>query len=466
MSYVSEQLELLKKKNASEPEFIQAATEVLTSLEPVINAEPKYQENGILERITEPERQIIFRVPWVDDKGKVQVNRGFRVQFNSAIGPYKGGLRLHPSVNLGVIKFLGFEQIFKNSLTGLPIGGGKGGSDFDPKGKSEAEVMRFCQSFMNELFKYIGPDTDVPAGDIGVGAREIGYLFGQYKRLRNEFTGVLTGKGLTYGGSLARKEATGYGLCYLADCLLKDNGKSFEGSTVVVSGSGNVAIYACDKATQLGGKVVVPITTGEAAPEDEAEFAALFAGKTFTEDEVSFTAAVDGAVVTFTSDTRTAISGYTEDIGLYKDADCFVDLKLKGGTVTVTVGKGDTTKAENLVAAIEALRDINDDWYIILTDVTDEDCVTALCQWAEGTEPTEAALGAGVEDHRKFYFGQTNNKKYVNKYGRSAVIYSDSPTKEWADAAWLGCVGPFWPESVTWKWKVPDGIAVADLRDS
>ena len=256
MSYVSEQLELLKKKNASEPEFIQAATEVLTSLEPVINAEPKYQENGILERITEPERQIIFRVPWVDDKGKVQVNRGFRVQFNSAIGPYKGGLRLHPSVNLGVIKFLGFEQIFKNSLTGLPIGGGKGGSDFDPKGKSEAEVMRFCQSFMNELFKYIGPDTDVPAGDIGVGAREIGYLFGQYKRLRNEFTGVLTGKGLTYGGSLARTEATGYGLCYLADCLLKDNGKSFEGSTVVVSGSGNVAVYACDKATQLGGKVV------------------------------------------------------------------------------------------------------------------------------------------------------------------------------------------------------------------
>ena len=241
-------------------------------------------------------------------------------------------------------------------------------------------------------------------------------------------------------------------------------------STIAVTFSGLSTSEELEAQTtyyaKLGGKVVVPITTGEAAPEDEAEFAALFAGKTFTEDEVSFTAAVDGAVVTFTSDTRTAISGYTEDIGLYKDADCFVDLELKGGTVAVTVGKGDTTKAENLVAAIEALRDINDDWYIILTDVTDEDCVTALCQWAEGTEPTEAALGAGVEDHRKFYFGQTNNKKYVNKYGRSAVIYSDSPTKEGADAAWLGWVGPFWPESVTWKWKVPDGIAVADLRDS
>ena len=209
-----------------------------------------------MDCLVEPERTIKFRVPWEDDKGNVHVNRGYRIQFNSAIGPYKGGLRFHPSVNESIIKFLGFEQTFKNSLTGLPIGGGKGGSDFDPKGKSEAEVMRFCQSFMNELFKYIGPDTDVPAGDIGVGAREIGYLFGQYKRLRNEFTGVLTGKGLTYGGSLARKEATGYGLCYLADCLLKDNGKGFEGSTVVVSGSGNVAIYACDKAVQLGGKVV------------------------------------------------------------------------------------------------------------------------------------------------------------------------------------------------------------------
>ena len=257
MSYVSEQLEKLKAKNANEPEFIQAATEVLTSLEPVFEQNPKYEENGILERITEPERVIMFRVPWVDDNGKVQVNRGFRVQFNSAIGPYKGGLRLHPSVNLGVIKFLGFEQIFKNSLTGLPIGGGKGGSDFDPKGKSDNEVMRFCQSFMTELSKHIGADTDVPAGDIGVGAREIGFMFGQYKRLRNEFTGVLTGKGLSYGGSLARTEATGYGLCYFTEemlnCMKND---SFKGKTVVISGSGNVAIYATQKATELGGKVV------------------------------------------------------------------------------------------------------------------------------------------------------------------------------------------------------------------
>lgn len=256
MSYVSEQLEKLKAKNANEPEFIQAATEVLTSLEPVFEQNPKYEENGILERITEPERVIMFRVPWVDDNGKVQVNRGFRVQFNSAIGPYKGGLRLHPSVNLGVIKFLGFEQIFKNSLTGLPIGGGKGGSDFDPKGKSDGEVMRFCQSFMTELSKHIGADTDVPAGDIGVGAREIGFMYGQYKRLRNEFTGVLTGKGLTYGGSLARTEATGFGLCYFTEAMLKANGKSFDGKTVVISGSGNVAIYATKKATELGGKVV------------------------------------------------------------------------------------------------------------------------------------------------------------------------------------------------------------------
>lgn len=237
MSYVSEQLELLKAKNTNEPEFIQAATEVLTSLEPVFEANPKYQENGILERITEPERVIMFRVPWVDDNGKVQVNRGFRVQFNSAIGPYKGGLRLHPSVNLGVIKFLGFEQIFKNSLTGLPIGGGKGGSDFDPKGKSDNEVMRFCQSFMTELCRHIGADTDVPAGDIGTGAREIGYLFGQYKRIKNVYEGVLTGKGLNWGGSLARTEATGYGLLYLTDAMLKDNGKSLKGATVCVSGS-------------------------------------------------------------------------------------------------------------------------------------------------------------------------------------------------------------------------------------
>ncbi|ANU55087.1 NADP-specific glutamate dehydrogenase [Acutalibacter muris] len=276
MSYVSEQLELLKRKNASEPEFLQAATEVLTSLEPVINAEPKYQENGILERITEPERQIIFRVPWVDDKGKVQVNRGFRVQFNSAIGPYKGGLRLHPSVNLGVIKFLGFEQIFKNSLTGLPIGGGKGGSDFDPKGKSDREVMAFCQSFMTELFRHIGADTDVPAGDIGTGAREIGYMFGQYKRLRNSFEGVLTGKGLNYGGSLTRTEATGYGLLYFTNALLKKNGHSLEGKTVAISGAGNVAIYAAEKAYQLGAKpVTMSDSTGWVYDPEGIDLAAI-----------------------------------------------------------------------------------------------------------------------------------------------------------------------------------------------
>ena len=257
MSYVSEQLEKLKAKNANEPEFIQAATEVLTSLEPVFEQNPKYEENGILERITEPERVIMFRVPWVDDNGKVQVNRGYRVQFNSAIGPYKGGLRLHPSVNLSVIKFLGFEQIFKNSLTTLPIGGGKGGSDFDPKGKSDMEIMRFCQAFMTELEKHIGADTDVPAGDIGVGGREIGFMYGQYKRLRNEFTGVLTGKGLTYGGSLARTEATGYGLCYYTQEALKSlRNTDFNGKTVAVSGAGNVAIYAIQKAYQLGGKPV------------------------------------------------------------------------------------------------------------------------------------------------------------------------------------------------------------------
>ena len=256
MSYVSEQLELLKKKNPGEPEFIQAATEVLTSLEPVIQANPQYEAAGILERIVEPERQIMFRVPWVDDNGKVQVNRGFRVQFNSAIGPYKGGLRLHPSVNLGIIKFLGFEQIFKNSLTTLPMGGGKGGCDFDPKGKSDMEVMRFCQAFMTELFRHIGADTDVPAGDIGTGAREIGYMFGQYKKIKNVFEGVLTGKGLSFGGSLARTEATGYGLVYLVEEYLKCNGDSFDGKTVCISGSGNVAIYATQKAQQLGAKVV------------------------------------------------------------------------------------------------------------------------------------------------------------------------------------------------------------------
>ena len=254
--YLKDLMDRVIKRNPGEPEFHQAVAEVLESLEPVIKAHPEYVESGIMERIVEPERIIKFRVPWVDDSGKVQVNRGFRIQFNSAIGPYKGGLRFHPSVYEGIIKFLGFEQIFKNSLTGLPIGGGKGGSDFDPKGKSDAEVMRFCQSFMTELSKHIGADTDVPAGDIGVGAREIGYMYGQYKRLRNEFTGVLTGKGLTYGGSLARTEATGYGLCYFTDAMLKANGTSFEGKTVVISGSGNVAIYATQKATELGAKVV------------------------------------------------------------------------------------------------------------------------------------------------------------------------------------------------------------------
>ncbi len=256
-SYLKGVYEGLEKRNAEQKEFLQAVYEVLESLEPVVEANPKLEELGVIERIVEPERIIMFRVPWVDDNGKVQVNRGYRVQFNSAIGPYKGGLRLHPSVNLSIIKFLGFEQIFKNSLTTLPIGGGKGGSDFDPKGKSDMEVMRFCQSFMTELSKHIGADTDVPAGDIGVGAREIGYMYGQYKRLRNEFTGVLTGKGLSYGGSLARTQATGYGLCYytaeMLKCLKND---SFKGKTVVVSGSGNVAIYANEKATQLGGKVV------------------------------------------------------------------------------------------------------------------------------------------------------------------------------------------------------------------
>ena len=256
MSYVSQTLEQLKKKNPGEPEFIQAATEVLTSLEPVIEANPKYEAAGILERIVEPERQIMFRVAWVDDQGKTQVNRGYRVQFNSAIGPYKGGLRLHPSVNLGIIKFLGCEQIFKNSLTGLPIGGGKGGSDFDPKGKSDREIMAFCQAFMTELYRHIGPDTDVPAGDIGTGAREIGYMFGQYKRIRNAFEGVLTGKGLTYGGSLARTEATGYGLIYFTREMLAEKGMDFAGKKVVISGSGNVAIYAAEKAMQLGAKVI------------------------------------------------------------------------------------------------------------------------------------------------------------------------------------------------------------------
>ena len=256
MSYVDNVIEQVKAKNAEQPEFIQAVTEVLQSLEPVIEAHPEYEQAALLERIVEPERDIMFRVPWVDDNGKVQVNRGFRVQFNSAIGPYKGGLRLHPSVNLGIIKFLGFEQIFKNSLTTLPMGGGKGGCDFDPKGKSDMEVMRFCQAFMTELFRHIGADTDVPAGDIGTGAREIGYMFGQYKKIKNVFEGVLTGKGLSFGGSLARTEATGYGLVYLVEEYLKCNGDSFDGKTVCISGSGNVAIYATQKAQQLGAKVV------------------------------------------------------------------------------------------------------------------------------------------------------------------------------------------------------------------
>ena len=248
--------ENVKKRDPDQPEFLQAVYEVLESLVPVAEKRPDLVAAGIFDRIVEPERTIMFRVSWVDDKGVVRVNRGYRVQFNSAIGPYKGGLRLHPSVNLSVIKFLGFEQIFKNSLTGLPMGGGKGGSDFDPKGKSDGEIMRFCQSFMTELYRHIGPDTDVPAGDIGVGAREIGYMFGQYKRLRDEFTGVLTGKGLSYGGSLARTEATGYGLCYFTTEMLHDAGTSFEGKTVVISGSGNVAIYANQKATELGARVV------------------------------------------------------------------------------------------------------------------------------------------------------------------------------------------------------------------
>ena len=254
---IRDRLEVVQKKNSDQPEFLQAVTEVLESLRPVIDAnEELYRKNAILERITEPDRQFIFRVPWVDDQGQVQVNRGFRVQFNNAIGPYKGGLRLHPSVNLGIIKFLGFEQIFKNSLTTLPIGGGKGGSDFDPKGKSDREIMAFCQSFMTELSKYIGADVDVPAGDIGTGAREIGFMFGQYKRIRGTFEGVLTGKGLTYGGSLARTEATGYGLLYLTQEMLKCHGQSMEGKTICVSGAGNVAIYAIQKAHQMGAKVV------------------------------------------------------------------------------------------------------------------------------------------------------------------------------------------------------------------
>ena len=254
--YLKRVYSTLETKSEHEPEFLQAVQEVLESLEPVVERRPELEENGVIERLLEPERIVIFRVPWTDDKGKIQVNRGYRVQFNSAIGPYKGGLRVHPSVNLSIIKFLGFEQTFKNSLTTLPMGGGKGGSDFDPKGKSNGEIMRFCQSFMTELYRHIGPNTDVPAGDIGVGGREIGYLYGQYKRLCNEFSGVLTGKGLSYGGSLARTEATGYGLCYFTEEMLKAIGTSLKGQRVVISGSGNVALYANQKATELGAVVV------------------------------------------------------------------------------------------------------------------------------------------------------------------------------------------------------------------
>ena len=261
MSYVDEVIAQVVEKNPAQPEFHQAVKEVLESLRVVVEAnEEVYRKNAVLERLTNPERQIIFRVPWVDDKGQVQVNTGYRVQFNSAIGPYKGGLRFHPSVNLGIIKFLGFEQVFKNSLTGLPIGGGKGGSDFDPKGKSDREIMAFCQSFMTELYRHIGADTDVPAGDIGVGGREIGYLYGQYKRIRNIYEGVLTGKGLTYGGSLARTQATGYGLLYITKEMLKENGIDIAGKTVAVSGAGNVAIYAIEKAYQMGAK---PVTASD-----------------------------------------------------------------------------------------------------------------------------------------------------------------------------------------------------------
>lgn len=278
MSYVSELLERVIKRNPNEVEFHQAVSEVLETLEPVVKRHPEYIESGVLERMVEPERQIVFRVPWVDDQGKVQVNRGFRVQFNSAIGPYKGGLRFHPSVNASIIKFLGFEQIFKNSLTGLPIGGGKGGSDFDPRGKSNGEVMRFCQSFMTELFRHIGADTDVPAGDIGVGAREIGYMYGQYKRIQNAYEGVFTGKGLTWGGSLGRTEATGHGVAYFLEEMLKAQGQSVEGKTVTVSGYGNVGTYLIEKINEMGGKVV---TIGD-------EFGYLYDPDGIREDKLDF----------------------------------------------------------------------------------------------------------------------------------------------------------------------------------
>ena len=286
--YLLSVLEGLKARNGHEPEFLQAVEEVLESLEPVVEADPRYEAQNIIGRLVEPERVVMFRVSWTDDQGRVQVNRGYRVQFNSAIGPYKGGLRLHPTVNLSVVKFLGFEQIFKNALTTLPMGGGKGGSDFDPKGKSDGEIMRFCQAFMTELYRHIGPDTDVPAGDIGVGGREIGYLFGQYKKIRNEWTGVLTGKGLSYGGSLGRTEATGFGLCYFADAQLRDNGQSFQGKRVVISGSGNVAIYANQKATQLGGKVVaMSDSSGYIVDENGIDFRVIQEIKEVRRDRIS-----------------------------------------------------------------------------------------------------------------------------------------------------------------------------------
>jgi len=304
MAFKSEYLKRVyadvEKRDPDQPEFLQAVKEVLESLEPVIEKRPDIEKAGIIERMVEPERTITFRVSWVDDNGNVHVNRGYRVQFNSAIGPYKGGIRLHPSVNLSVIKFLGFEQTFKNSLTSLPMGGGKGGSDFDPKGKSDNEIMRFCQAFMTELEKHIGANTDVPAGDIGVGAREVGYMFGQYKRLRNEFTGVLTGKGLSYGGSLARKEATGFGLCYFTKEMLAANGTSFEGKNVVISGSGNVAIYAAQKATELGGKVIaMSDSSGYVVDENGIDLSVM---KQIKEVErariVEYAKRVDGAVFT------------------------------------------------------------------------------------------------------------------------------------------------------------------------
>lgn len=298
--YVAKIIESVEKRNPGEPEFIQAVKEVLESIEPMLTVRPDLVEAGIVERLVEPERFVTFRVAWVNDAGEVCVNRGYRVQFNSAIGPYKGGLRLHPSVNASIIKFLGFEQTFKNSLTGLPMGGAKGGSDFDPKGKSDGEIMRFCQAFMTELYRHIGPDTDVPAGDIGVGGREIGYLFGQYKKIRNEFTGVLTGKSLNAGGSLARTEATGYGLCYFTDEMLRDAGTSFEGKKVVISGSGNVAIYAAEKATTLGATVIaMSDSSGYIVDEKGVDLALIKEIKEVKRGRISEYAAAKGADVKY-----------------------------------------------------------------------------------------------------------------------------------------------------------------------